>query len=118
MRQAYPQALRMRLVYHGSQRGAKTRDLVFQQADVPPSGQGGDGKQRRMLRDHVELLAAVARVAAPGAALLFSTNHRRFALSERALPTWAPVETTRRTVPPDFGYSRPHRSWRFTAPGS
>ena len=71
-----------------------------------------------VLRDHVELLAAVARVAAPGAALLFSTNHRRFALSERALPTWQPVETTRRTVPPDFGYSRPHRSWRFTAPGS
>lgn len=69
-----------------------------------------------VLRDHVGLLTAVARVAAPGAELLFSTNHRSFALSERALPTWPSRETTRTTVPPDFGYSRPHRSWRFIAP--
>ena len=69
-----------------------------------------------VLRDHVGLLAAVARVAAPGAELWFSTNHRSFRLEERTLPGWQARETTRATVPPDFGYSRPHRSWRFTAP--
>jgi 23S rRNA (guanine2445-N2)-methyltransferase / 23S rRNA (guanine2069-N7)-methyltransferase len=67
-----------------------------------------------VLRDHVALLAGVARVAAPGARLWFSTNHRKFRLDPRALPRWSPVEQTAHTVPPDFGYSRPHRSWTFT----
>ncbi|MEZ4404517.1 MAG: class I SAM-dependent methyltransferase [Kofleriaceae bacterium] len=71
-----------------------------------------------VLRDHVGLLAGVARVAAPGAEVWFSTNHRSFRLADRALPAWQPRETTRATVPPDFGYSRPHRSWRFTAPAA
>ena len=69
-----------------------------------------------VLRDHVELLTAVARLTAPGGTIVFSTNHRSFKLEPRALADWAPVEATRRSVPPDFGYSRPHRSWRFTAP--
>lgn len=69
-----------------------------------------------VLRDHVGLLASVARVAAPGATLWFSTNHRKFRLDERALPGWARAEETHRTVPPDFGYSRPHRAWTFIAP--
>ena len=69
-----------------------------------------------VLRDHVALLSSVARVAAAGAQLWFSTNHRQFRLDPRALPAWEPVERTARTVPPDFGYSRPHRSWTFTAP--
>ena len=69
-----------------------------------------------VLRDHVALLSSVTRVAAPGALLWFSTNHRQFRLDPRALPSWAPIERTAHTVPPDFGYSRPHRSWTFTAP--
>ncbi len=68
-----------------------------------------------ILRDHVALLAGVARVAAPGAVIWFSTNHRGFALDERALPGFARPERSHDTVPPDFGYSRPHRSWRFSA---
>jgi len=71
-----------------------------------------------VLRDHVELLTAVARLTAPGGTILFSTNHRSFKLEPRALAGWAPHEVTRRSVPPDFGYSRPHRAWRFTAPAA
>jgi 23S rRNA G2069 N7-methylase RlmK/C1962 C5-methylase RlmI len=66
-----------------------------------------------VLRDHVALLAAVARVAAPGAVIWFSTNHRGFRLDPRAAGARAIEETSARTVPPDFGYSRPHRSWRL-----
>lgn len=68
-----------------------------------------------VLRDHVALLAGVARVTAPGAVIWFSTNHRGFRLDERVLPGYAGVERTRDTVPPDFGYSRPHRAWRFSS---
>lgn len=66
-----------------------------------------------VLRDHVGLLASVARVAAPGAVIWFSTNHRGFRLDERTLPGFDGDERTHETVPPDFGYSKPHRSWRF-----
>lgn len=68
-----------------------------------------------VLRDHVALLAGVARVLAPGAVVWFSTNHRGFRLDPRALPGFAAVARTRDTVPPDFGYNRPHQAWRFTA---
>lgn len=67
-----------------------------------------------VLRDHVALLARVERVCAPAATIWFSTNHRGFRLDDRALPAWARDERTRDTVPPDFGYSRPHRAWRFS----
>jgi 23S rRNA (cytosine1962-C5)-methyltransferase len=67
-----------------------------------------------ILRDHVGLLAGVARVATPAATIWFSTNHRGFKLDERALPGLARAERTHDTVPPDFGYSKPHRSWRFS----
>lgn len=74
-----------------------------------------------VLRDHVALLAAVARVATPDATVWFSTNHRGFRLDERALTGWERAERTTETVPPDFGYSRPHRAWTFSraprAPG-
>lgn len=67
-----------------------------------------------VLRDHVGLLAGVARVAAPGAVIWFSTNHRGFKLDDRVLPGFTGVERSRETVPPDFAYSKPHRSWRFS----
>ena len=66
-----------------------------------------------VLRDHVALLTAVARVTAPDGVIWFSTNHRGFKLDPRAAGPRALEEQTARTVPPDFGYSRPHRSWRF-----
>ena len=69
-----------------------------------------------VLRDHVALLAGVARVCGASATIWFSTNHRGFRLDERTLPGWARDDRTHETVPPDFGYSRPHRCWRFRRP--
>jgi 23S rRNA G2069 N7-methylase RlmK/C1962 C5-methylase RlmI len=66
-----------------------------------------------VLRDHVALLTAVARVATPDAVIWFSTNHRGFRLDPRAAGPRALEELTARTVPPDFAHSRPHRAWRF-----
>ena len=66
-----------------------------------------------VLRDQVALMAAVARVATPDAVIWFSTNHRGFQLDARIAGARTAVEMTARTVPPDFGYSRPHRSWRM-----
>jgi 23S rRNA G2069 N7-methylase RlmK/C1962 C5-methylase RlmI len=66
-----------------------------------------------ILRDHVSLLARVAQVAAPAATIWFSTNHRGFRLDPRALPGFTASERTHDTIPPDFAYSRPHKSWRF-----
>jgi 23S rRNA (guanine2445-N2)-methyltransferase / 23S rRNA (guanine2069-N7)-methyltransferase len=67
-----------------------------------------------VLRDHVALLAGVARVCAASAVVWFSTNHRGFRIDARALPGWTGVERSHDTVPPDFAYSRPHRAWRFS----
>lgn len=66
-----------------------------------------------VLRDQVALLHAVARVATPDAVIWFSTNHRGFRFDPRAAGDRVAVEETARTLPPDFGYSRPHRSWRL-----
>ncbi len=68
-----------------------------------------------VLRDHVALLAGVARVTSAGGVIWFSTNHRGFRLDDRALPGFARAERTHETVPFDFAYSKPHRAWRFSA---
>ncbi len=62
-------------------------------------------------RDHAELLAAVARVMAPGGVIWFSTNLRSFALD--ALP-WPFTDETRATIPPDFHDPKIHRAFRIT----
>ncbi len=63
-------------------------------------------------RDHAELLDAVARVMAPGAAIWFSTNHRRFHLDLGDRP-WQIADETRATLPPDFRDPRIHRAYRL-----
>jgi 23S rRNA G2069 N7-methylase RlmK/C1962 C5-methylase RlmI len=100
------------LAWLGAYRGAKF-DLVVVD---PPTFSNSKKMQGSfdVLRDHVALLAGVARVAAPGAVIWFSTNHRGFRMDDRVLPGFLGVERTHDTVPPDFGYSKPHRSWRFS----
>lgn len=61
-------------------------------------------------RDHVRLLGATRALLAPGGALYFSTNSRRFSLDASV----AGVEEVT-DVPPDFERRRPHRCWRLTA---
>ncbi len=63
-------------------------------------------------RDHADLLEEVLRVTAPGGVIYFSSNARRFRMSE---VRGAQVEDiTGSTVPPDFAQRRPHRCWRLT----
>ena len=62
-------------------------------------------------RDHPDLLAAVARVLAPGGVIWFSTNHRRFHADFP--PAWRASDETRATIPPDFRDAKIHRAWRI-----
>lgn len=68
-----------------------------------------------VLRDHPDLLAAVARVMAPGGVVWFSTNHRRFhlALDPAAASAWQVADETAATIPPDFRDAKIHRAWRI-----
>lgn len=61
-------------------------------------------------RDHPRLLAETRALLAPGGALYFSTNARRFRLDGAV--TGAEEVTD---IPPDFERRRPHRCWRITA---
>lgn len=60
-------------------------------------------------RDHARLIADTRALLAPGGALYFSTNARRFRLDAAV----AAEEVT--DIPPDFERSRPHRCWRIAA---
>lgn len=64
-------------------------------------------------RDHVALLAAVARVTAPGGRIYFSTNYRRFALDGAIEPLLGSREMTPGSIPPDFRDRKIHRCWRI-----
>ena len=64
-------------------------------------------------RDHVELLRRLLELITPGGLVFFSTNFRRFKLSEEQLPGVTIRETSRQTVPPDFRNKRIHRTWKM-----
>ncbi|PLX96056.1 MAG: bifunctional 23S rRNA (guanine(2069)-N(7))-methyltransferase RlmK/23S rRNA (guanine(2445)-N(2))-methyltransferase RlmL [Desulfuromonas sp.] len=67
-----------------------------------------------VLRDHVPLLRATARLLAPGGELIFSNNHRRFRMDRDALPELDIEEISAATLPPDFARNpRIHNCWRI-----
>ncbi len=64
-------------------------------------------------RDHVSLLRDTAALLEPDGVLVFSTNHRRFALDADALPELAIEDITASTIPEDFARNpRIHRCFR------
>ncbi len=65
-------------------------------------------------RDHVELLNRLAELMTPGGVIFFSSNFRRFKLTEEALRGVTIREISRQTVPPDFRNTRIHRTWKIT----
>ncbi len=65
-------------------------------------------------RDHPELLRRVAKRLRPGGVILFSTNARKFTLSED-LQGLSAQEVTKQTTSPDFERRPLHRAWRLTA---
>ena len=64
-------------------------------------------------RDHVELLNRLSELMTPGGIIFFSSNFRRFKLTEEALRGVAIREISRQTVPPDFRNTRIHRTWKI-----
>jgi 23S rRNA (guanine2445-N2)-methyltransferase / 23S rRNA (guanine2069-N7)-methyltransferase len=89
-------------------------DVVF--CDPPTFSNSKRAEDFDVQRDHVRLLrAAVARLA-PGGALYFSNNFRRFRLAEVAIAAFAHIEDiSASTIPPDFARNpRIHRAWRLT----
>lgn len=68
-------------------------------------------------RDHVALIAAAARVLAPGGTLIFSCNRKKFVLDEAALADAGLVarDVTRATIPKDFERTpKVHACWLIT----
>ena len=53
-------------------------------------------------RDHVQLLTQTLRLLAPGGILIFSCNHRKFKLDQKALLQWDVKDITHATIPRDF----------------
>ncbi len=65
-------------------------------------------------RDHVDLIRRTLRVLAPGGALIFSTNSRKFRLDADALADLRIEDWSRRTLPPDFARDpKIHQCWRL-----
>lgn len=63
-------------------------------------------------RDHVSLINDCLRLLAEGGQLYFSTNARRFKLSENAFPdTYQHEELTPESIPEDFRNRSIHRCW-------
>ncbi|MEI8176884.1 MAG: SAM-dependent methyltransferase, partial [Candidatus Omnitrophota bacterium] len=63
--------------------------------------------------DHPELLRAVLGVMAPGATVIFSTNHQRFEPRFEGLAVAKMEELTPRTIPEDYRNRGVHRCWKM-----
>jgi 23S rRNA (guanine2445-N2)-methyltransferase / 23S rRNA (guanine2069-N7)-methyltransferase len=75
-------------------------DLVF--VDPPTFSNSKRAEDFDVQRDHVALLDACMAVLAPGGLLVFSNNFRRFRLDPALQERYLVVDTTARTIPPDF----------------
>ncbi len=66
-------------------------------------------------RDHAALLAATARLLAPGGVLIFSNNLRSFKMNHEVLPGLHIEDISRSTIPEDFARNpRIHHCWKIT----
>lgn len=69
-------------------------------------------------RDHVRLLDLAMSRLAPGGALYFSNNFRKFQLDEGLAARYAVEEISAQTLDQDFARNpKIHRAWRLTAKG-
>jgi len=64
-------------------------------------------------RDHVELINRVLSLMPTGGIIYFSTNFRRFKMSESEISSATVKEISSQTVPEDFRNKRIHRCWRI-----
>ncbi len=78
----------------------------------PPSFSDRPDGQFDVQRDHRSLVEACLAALRPGGVLWFSANHQRFVPQLSGIGAEV-VETTDRTVPPDYRNRTVHRSWRM-----
>lgn len=89
-------------------------DLIFLD---PPSFSRSKRMQGTLdtQRDHVTLIHQAMALLAPDGELIFSTNLRRFKLSEEELQQYAIEDITRQTIPEDFArHPRIHQCFRLS----
>lgn len=93
-------------------------DLVFLD---PPTTSASKAMDERfdVLADHASLIANVMSKVEPDGELLFSTNARRFVLSDSVAERWVVEDLTRATLPLDFRREPPiRRVWRIAHRGA
>jgi 23S rRNA (guanine2445-N2)-methyltransferase / 23S rRNA (guanine2069-N7)-methyltransferase len=95
--------------------GDSLYDLVF--CDPPTFSNSRRAGDFDVQAAHVDLLRAAMARLAPGGALYFSNNFRRFRLDAGAIAAFARCEDiSAATIPVDFARNpRIHRAWRLTA---
>ena len=91
-------------------------DLVF--CDPPTFSNSARADDFDLQREHVRLLRAAMARLAPGGALYFSNNFRRFRLDADAIAAFARCEDIgARTIPKDFERNQKiHKAWRLVHP--
>jgi len=67
-----------------------------------------------VLRDHPLLIEQAIRLLAPGGAILFSCNHRRFTLRAEETPSARFTDLSEKTLPRDFHDPLTHRCYLIT----
>lgn len=93
-------------------------DLVFCDPPTFSNSKAMGSRTFDVQRDHVELLEAVARVLAPGGAIVFSCNKRNFKLDAEALERLGLQvrDITPQTIPHDFERTpKVHRCYVLSA---
>lgn len=85
----------------------------------PPTRSNRHGSKQvwDVQRDHGPLLELLLPLVAPGGAMIFSTNYRRFKPTTTPPPGWTIEETTPGSIPPDFRDRKIHRAWRWVRSG-
>ena len=93
------------------EKDTRAYDLVF--CDPPTFSNSKSMEDTwEVQRDHAKLLKLVAARVRPGGCILFSTNARRFKLTDD-LPGLTAREITKQTTSPDFERRSLHRAWRL-----
>jgi 23S rRNA (guanine2445-N2)-methyltransferase / 23S rRNA (guanine2069-N7)-methyltransferase len=99
-------------------RPARKYDLVFVD---PPTRSRSKRMQREfdVQQHHVELLAMIGALLAPGGEILFSNNYRRFKLDREGLRDFEVEDITSQTIPQDFARNpRIHTCFVLRASGA
>ncbi len=97
---------------------AKRQGRTFDLAIVDPPSYSTTRRRNLsfdVLDDHPRLLAETIALMRPGATVIFSTNHQRFAPRFQGLPLAGVEEITAATIPEDYVRQREpiHRCWRM-----